>query len=357
MSKKSKIRENIGNATMQALLKEVGVRNDKVTFEFMQSVESAKSEYEKMLLDLDYQQVAGRYRWEGLPDYITSWQIENMLYYRGSLIGFFNGGELILLPYATQGGINVYGLPTKIKPLAYNGGAVETEKAYANGLELIVDSHGGLNTSKAKKGALLFDRLPMFKSGYNISYYMLTRKLRSDMAEILARIKNNIKNADKKIVFYCDSEAEKTAFYNAISESYTADDPFIVMVRNSATERAGLTSEPLHTDVQLQAQELFESFQSLNNLRCQIEGIGSGDVFEKKERKITGELNGQEEQTAICKDVGLYMRKLFITQLAILYPEYKDIVNKITVYRVENEDEKCYNNDSKEDENNELQNK
>ena len=54
-------------------------------------------DYTNSLIDLDVQQFVSRYKWSGLPKNIPPMYIERMLYYRGSLCGFFNGGNFYVI--------------------------------------------------------------------------------------------------------------------------------------------------------------------------------------------------------------------------------------------------------------------
>ena len=60
--------------------------------------------------------------------------------------------------------------------------------------------------------------------------------------------------------------------------------------------------------------------------------IFSGDNCDPSpERKITGELQGDQTQAELILDAGLKMRQLFIDRLKFIYPEYLSILDKITV--------------------------
>lgn len=311
-----------GNLTAQSQLLTNGIDLNFYKFNLNQDIELNKEKYMTLLRDNDLQQFCNRYIWDGLPPYLPSYLIENMLYLRGSLVGFYDKNTLKILPYSNDGNLNIYGLPTSVIPVAFNGQPI------TNSYSLPIKYNGELNSSRGQ-AVLLYDRIPITNNGFIHSRAFLNREILDNMAELLARVKNNVRNADKKIVYYCSSEGQKRAFYEAIKNTYSTDDPFIVVVKGAD---GGIESEPLHTDIDLHAQELLQTFQSLNSIRCQLMGIDSSDVFEKKERKITGELEGTKEQVEITSESGLYMRKLFIEQLKSAYPEHIDEISKIQVY-------------------------
>lgn len=304
-----------------------------------------KLDYQNLIFNMDFEQATGRYRWENLPKGIESHLIETMLYFRGSLMGFYNGGKLKILPYANTGGINEYGLPEKVKPLTFNGTSADENKPYSTGKEYYkVSSNIEINENGA---VLLFDRAPVSRSGLVSPRFIINSAIINLESEIISRIKNNIKNSDKKVVFYADDDNQKTAFQTAIKEAYEADSPFVVVVRGS--NRWGKeNTDYMHGDVGLKAQELFESWQSINNIRVMSMGIVNGGAFEKKERVVNAEVEDELSQTSIILESGLIFRKLFIETMKLTYPEYKDELNRIKVctVNVDNESDKI-----KEDEN------
>ena len=289
-----------------------------------------KINYQNLVFNMDFEQCTGRYRWENLPDGIESYLIESMLYYRGSLMGFFNGGKLKILPYANQGSINEYGLPERVKPLTFNGTSADEAKPYGKGEEYKVSSNVEIVSSGA---VLLYDRIPVSRSGLVAPRFIINTAVIELEAEIISRIKNNIKNSDKKVVFYADDENQKQAFQEAIKEAYEADSPFVVVVKGSK-KWGSENTDYMHGDVGLKAQELFESWQSINNIRVMSEGIINGGAFEKKERVVNAEVQDESTQTSLILDSGLALRRLWLEQMKLTWTEYKDKLSKVKVYTV-----------------------
>ena len=196
------------------------------------------------------------------------------------------------------------------------------------GKELPINNFGDPN-SKAK-ACILYDRIPVYSSNSSpIGRAVLNNELIKYQCEVLGRIKNNLKNLDKKVVFWVDSETQKNQMSRDLREAYGTDDPFIVAVRGS--DFKDNKGETLQGDIANETQSLFETWQSINSIRCMCSGIANGGAFEKKERKITGELQGEEAQTEIVIDAGLQMRRLFIEQMKNIYPEYSEMLGKITI--------------------------
>lgn len=314
----------------QAQLEHLGKRLEtfsRINFSATQ-IEELGTEYQNFMRDLDIQQVCNRYTWKGLPDYLNGHLIELMLYHRASLAGFFNGGILYVLPYAQTQGINVYGMPNAIQPVSYNGEITATTFTKF-GAPLTVNNLGALNRNA--KAALLFDKIPSWNAGaIPVSRAVLNTEILKYQCDLLARIKNNLRNCDKKVVFWVDSESQKNQMTNDLREAYGSGDPFIVAVRGTKLKE-GNDSDTLQGDIANQTQSLFEAWQSLNSIRCMGAGIINGGAFEKKERKITGELQGDQTQNELVLDAGLQMRRLWLSQMKLIYPEYSNILDPITV--------------------------
>lgn len=315
---------------MQARLEHLGIRIEqisKLAFNY-ERVDTIGTEFNQVLKDLDAQQNCNKYKWNGLPNYLPAWLVEYMLYLRGSLCGFISGGSLYILPYAQNKGINIYGMPNAVQPITFNGAMAGGNPDNFFGKELPVNNFGDAN-SKAK-ACILYDRIPVYSSNSSpMGRAVLNDDLVRYQCEILGRVKNNLKNLDKKVVFWVDSEAQKNQMSNDIREAYGTDDPFIIAVRGSNWKDT--KGETLQGDIANETQSLFETWQSINSIRCMCSGIANGGAFEKKERKITGELQGDQAQTEIVIDAGLQMRRLFLEQMKNIYPEYAEMLNKITV--------------------------
>lgn len=312
---------------MQAQLEHLGVRIETISrLKFNNNrMDTIGIEFRPTIQDLDGQQNCNKYIWkhknvEGLTDYLPSWLVEYMLYQRGSLCGFILGGVLYILPYAQNKGINTYGLPNAVQPITFNG-AMPGGHNTPFGKELTINNFGDPN-SKAT-ACILYDRIPVWSANSSpISRAALNAKLVEYQCEIIGRVKNQLKNIDKKVVFWVDSEKQKNQMAKDIREAYGTDDPFIVAVRGAQMDTRN-TTDTLQGDISNEIQSLFETWQSVNSIRCMCSGISNGGAFEKKERVITDEINTDSVQTTTVLDAGLRMRQLFLEQMRRIYPKEK----------------------------------
>ena len=316
---------------MQAQLEHIGLclsRFSRLGFNSnVNNIDTLGMEYVDAIRDLDIQQNCNKYVWNGLPKNQTSWLIEHKLYNRSYLGGFIYGGILYILPGAMTNP-NIDGIPTQYTPVTYNGQSAGGVADNMLPKQLFINLDG--KPSKNAQACILYDRVPIFNAGGSpVARAVLNSNLIEYQADILARVKNNLKNTDKKIVFEVDTESQADSMRQDLREAYGTSDPFIVVVKGMNNE--GLKGQALQTGVDVITQSLFETYQSINSIRCMCSGLSNEGAFEKKERKITGELEGDEAQSDIVLDSGLRMRRLWLQQMKDTYPEYADMLNKITV--------------------------
>lgn len=310
---------------MQGQLNALGIRLETISrLKFNNKrIDTIGLEYRESLRDLDAQQNCNRYEWEGkLTEQMPSWLLEFMLYKCGTLAGFESGGLPYILPFAQAKGINIYGISNAIQPITFNGVIINKP------------SNFGIKTydiNKPDGACILYDKIPVYSTNTKTtSRCGLNSILIEYQAEVLGRVRNNLKNLDKKVVFWVDDEKQANQMKCDLRDAYGTDDPFIVAVKG--TQLRDKDNTTLQGDVANETQSLFETWQSINSIRCMCSGISNGGAFEKKERKITGELTGDEEQTDLVLDAGLKMRQLFIKQMQLIYPNsewWKDLTVKV----------------------------
>ena len=281
-------------------------------------------DYIAAMRQLDITQNCNKYKWNGLPKHLSSWLIELMLYARGSLCGFIYGGELKILPFTSTGTLNEVGLFTKVQPMSYNGQLNGGDGKYNISEIDVYDGRGG----SKNPACILFDNLPYINQSYKVMpRFVLNNKFVEWQADLLGRIKINIANSTKRILIKCPNEAQKRQLEKDLKAAYSTNNPFIIY-----TDGAPLETDGTFLDIKddLHAQDLIETWQSLNNIRCMLSGIDNTGAFEKKERKITAEQTGNQEQTDIVNDSGLSLRKWFIDCLKDAYPD-NEVVQGLSV--------------------------
>lgn len=267
-----------------------------------------KDKYRMIWTNYDMQQCVARYEWGGLPNGLDSYNLERMLYYRGQLAGFKIGGTVFILPYYIQGDLNPYGLPVKIKPQSYNGRPVAGKNDFfRDGLELDVDILG--NEVDDYKAVLLFDSVPQTQGQSVISRYIQNQVIINEMVEVFARININVVISNKKIGLVVHDPKQADICRQELSDAFASDCPFFVLSSPLDTQDVGTVSD-------FNAEDLFATIKNYDAVRCFMSGISSkGFGADKKERLISMEMNGVEEEKDLILDIGLELRQLFAERM------------------------------------------
>lgn len=267
-----------------------------------------REQYRRIWSTYDLNQCVARYVWDGLPNGLTSWNLERMLYFRGTLAGFMFAGKFYIFPYTMSGaGINPYGLPFKVRPITYNGQAVGgKESFFGQDFELPVDQYG--DEADQYSAVLLYDSIPYSPGTSSPTRYALNQIIIDQMTEVLARVNINIVISNKKIMLVVKDAKQRDIVEEELRIAFGSDSPFAVLSSPLDVESVQNTSD-------YNADDLFNTLKNYDAIRCFMSGISSkGYGAEKKERLVTGELAGAEEEKDLILDLGLELRQLFCNQ-------------------------------------------
>lgn len=275
-------------------------------------------DYEPFIRDIDLQQYTSRYKWEGLPEYLPDNIIERLLYYKGNICLFFNGGTFYALPYAFSGKLNTYSYPTAVKPIALNGKSFGSK-------ELNTYANGQLN--KNAECVILTDRIPTSFNDLCIPRASIQDDIIKLMSDTLVKGNINLVNSLKKGIVAVESEDQVKTIKQDIDKSNEENDPYIVTTKGNMTKSMEVWNNNIPTDMESYIQFL----SAVNNLRCYGLGIKNQGIYEKTERMLVGQLSGVAYQTNLMLETGLTCRRNAIEHLKEIYPQYKDILDKIKV--------------------------
>ena len=267
-----------------------------------------KDKYRIVWSNYDMQQCCARYYWLNLPNGLDSYNLERMLYYRAQLAGFRVGGHIYILPYYIQGDLNPYGLPTRIKPMTYNGRPIAGKHDdFAEGFTLPVDVEG--NEDNDYTAVLLYDAIPQVGGQSVTSRYYLNQIIINEMVEVFARININVVISNKKIGLVVKDPKQADIVREELAEAYASDCPFFVISSPLDTQAVGSSSD-------FNSEDLFTTIKNYDAVRCFMSGISSkGFGADKKERLISMEMNGIEEEKDLILDIGYELRKLFADRM------------------------------------------
>lgn len=310
--------------TYEAQLEEIGIQLEKYKQLYAklngERVENLGFNYVPLIENIGFVQATNRYVWKNLPKNLTSDLIESMLYTKGCLCMYYRGGTLNVLPFVSDSNsLSIYGKFTKITPIAFNG------KEQKLGYDLNVNESGEYD-DKAD-AVILYDSQP-FYNGAIVPKMVLLKQLNENCSRILNMAMQNITNSNKKLVFQCEDETQAKMLRQDLDDAFGSTDNYIVVNKGVMEDLKPIT---LNNDITLVSQSLFESWQSFNNIRCELCGIENNGAFEKKERVITSETRGDVIQSKLALQNGLAMRKLAIKQLIAIYGGRYQEVNKIDV--------------------------
>lgn len=260
--------------------------------------------YRLLLSIYDFKHAVGRYEWENLPNGYKGWDIERMLYFRGSLVGFEVSKKKYILPYAIQGNLNPRGLPVKVKPVTFTGVAIGKDKDtyfFDKDFTLETDSYGDENPKA--NSFLLYDTVPLFTSGNITPLVLQNQPIINDQADLLKRIKINVKISSKKIHFIVQDADQADVIEQELNALFDSDSPYSIIVDKYQTQSIQEPSD-------YNAYELFTVLREYQSIKLMNMGIPTASFGHyKKERTNSGELLGVEAQVDIIKDLGLMMRK------------------------------------------------
>lgn len=266
-----------------------------------------KEKYKEIWRDYDMQQCCSRYVWKNLPSELDSWNIERMLYFRSSLVFFKLLDKFYILPYAISGKIDKQGYPESVKPVSFNGETLGTE--FLENFEL--------NTSdfdtEDKRGFILHDKTPLMPSIKPLPRRALNEAIIDDIGETFARLHNSLIVNSKKLFFIAKDRKQAETMRREIEQGLSSDTPFEIIT--SPLELQSVLNNADNSTLQY-----FETIKNYDSVRCFISGISNkGFGSDKKERLVTGELLGIDEQTNLVADLSLEYRKEFVKKVNSYY--------------------------------------
>lgn len=254
--------------------------------------------------------VRALFNWEGLPNNMDERWIEKYLFtsgkcifYKDPVMGFMVAG------LAEQGGINCYGDPTDVYPVA--------ENYVYSGPKLV----NGENCYIIRNNDLMLPSFP------------IVRQYSFKLTNIDRAIDVNIEAQKTPIVVRCSDKA-RLSLKNAINQRrdnepviWTTDQSNISDMVSTLDLNAPAVFKDLQTQKHMILNEVFTDF-----------GINNANM-DKKERMVANEVEANNEQVKACEDVMLKAReqackeinRIFGLELSVkrrdldIIPEYKEI--------------------------------
>ena len=218
-----------------------------------------------------------KFKYKNLPKEIPPWAIEWSLFWNGTACFFKKGGAYFALRCANMEGLNIYGMPYKVKPIAYNGegnfGIIRVNHDYDSATGQFIPPEGVYlqnNVNRTPTYVLIAPwvrRLGYLWSliGYNEAVSRLTAIMYGD------------KNAERLM-----RKEMKALLGNSA--------PFPIIQNESFTETIG----KIDFDIPYRAKDYWEDFDKTFNYLMAFFGVNS-KLETKRERLVSGEVGVNEE--------------------------------------------------------------
>lgn len=272
-----------------------------------------KATIKAQLRIIDEQDAVRRYIWHGLPRGLSGELVERILYYRGQLALFWleSAESFFALPYALNGGIDVYGRFMGITPVPMGSTNVrENVNPWIKGLTLtpIYDIYDGdddgdfdLMTSGC---VLLCDYVPQ------ISQTVLPRAQLNDqildvMAECIPFLRTALRNStgiEGMRVSSQDESSNVDAAALSVQRAALNGDKWIPIVGK-------VDFQPLTGSAPGRVEEYLLAMQGLDNYRLSTYGMSNGGLFQKKSHMLEAEQRVNGANDGVVMQDGLQMRQ------------------------------------------------
>lgn len=297
------------NCSMANQLEENGIVLDcKWAFNPVKTYAPQRRKLRDYFKNLDGTQAVNRFKWVGAPAYFPAERIEQMLYHRGQLIFYKQGNEFRLLPFVSEGDLNIYGFMKKAQPIAYNGGAIENKKV---GLQNIgdpveINQYEERDTSKA---VVLYDRQNAYCQGNNVvSLSIMQDTIIEEIVNRLSFLNINLVNSQGKNIIIVKDPKQARSVERSLENVYASDKSYSIV-------KSMFEVQVINNDITYEEQSLWEDAQSWNNLRLEGLGIDNNGMFNKKERVLTVQTKNDMSETEVVSDAFYEARKDFVKKI------------------------------------------
>ena len=268
----------------------------------------------RQLRIVDEQDAVNRYVWFGLPHGITSNLIERILYYKGQGMLFYMETEdkFYFLPFALDGGIDVYGRYQSVTPVPMGNSSNEDKvKPWIQGLsfkpyyDILIDDNDAYNA--ITRGCVI-----LTDYSRQISQTVLPRQAVNDpildiMADLIPYMRTALMNStgiDGMRVGSEDEQSNVAAASLALQQAALRGDKWIPIVGQ-------LDFQTLTSGAVAKSEEFLLALQALDNYRLSLYGMDNGGLFQKKSHMLEAEQRMNTGNSGIIMDDGLRRRQEF----------------------------------------------
>lgn len=282
-----------------------------------------KKDLKKIERIKDEQMAIHRYKWYNLPFDLTSEEVERMLYYKYSLIMFWEDTtqKFYLMPYALDGGIDFYGRYSKVHPVPMSSGVEDKEykaqmdrvRNFLSQLKLkvlydvpeeILDEEKSKNFDPKKHCIIFRDYTPQL-SQTDLPRAVLQESLIDFKSDLLPYMRTALQNATGIVGVRVQNQDE---YSNVAAANETLKDAaingkmFVPIV--GQVEMQELTGNGA-----LRSQEFLLALQGVENYQKDIYGVGSNGLIQKASHMLADEQAMNQTSGSAAFDDGLQWRQ------------------------------------------------
>lgn len=276
------------------------------------------------LKNIDYQQFLTRFRWNNLPEGLTSELMERILYFSGSAMFFYikDLNRFYFLPYGMSGegqttGIDFYGQFNRLKPYSFNGSTDGSGEQKPDGKKIsqadlylstqIRDNIKDIPIVKSEEEAKnVFENgaVICWDSSPGLAYYVDSRNRISQsyvkyLVKVLIQTKSALINSSGFNLFSTDSESG----YDLMQAQLDTI--------NKDRERGQLSAvvskelgeiQNIQSNAPAAIADFWTAWQSVDNLRLKSMGISNDGVIQKSQYQ-----NIQEQSMDLSDSMQVYI--------------------------------------------------
>lgn len=288
-----------------------------------------KSSIVTQLRIVDEQDAVNRYTWYGLPNNLSSHELERLLYYKGQLAFFYweDVDDFFFMPFALASAdlpLDMYGRYRYIHPIPVSEGATNEEKKHQTKLRSILSMMNlkveyGQHLSEltyedlTKTAVILRDYTPQFSQTV-LPRQSINEQILQLEAEMFPYMRTALKNSTgiEGVRIGNPDEAPNVYEFNKTMEVAALQGDSKIPIAGS------IEFQELAGGQTAKSEEFLLAMQSIDNYRLSLFGIDNGGIFLKKAHMLENEQSVNNGIASIPLQDGLEQRQRFC-----------DIVNSI----------------------------
>lgn len=272
-----------------------------------------KAENKKLLRIMDEQQAVNSFEWFNLPNGLSGNLIERILYYKGQGMFFYfpEMDQFYFLPYALDGGIDIYGRFERVTPLPFNGGS-KADKPWIKDFnrkcvyDIQIDEE--FDIKKIEDSCVLLSDYTKQISQTNISRQILNDPLIDLEADLLPFARTALLNSTGVMGMRVGNEDEYSnvaAASRVVNRAALEGEKYVPVV--GTLDFQDLTASGSANNI----DQFLMAMQSIDNYRLSLHGLDSGGIFQKQAHMLESENSMNAAKASLVMQDKLNQRQEF----------------------------------------------